>query len=83
MFKERKMPLIKIISDREIPDSFFSPRRTEVPPETVGKIISDVRSRGDEALREYSEQFDKFNPPEFEIKKDIIVECEARLKKQN
>lgn len=77
------MPLIKIISDREIPDSFFSPRRTEVPPETVGKIISDVRSRGDEALREYSEQFDKFNPPEFEIKKDIIVECEARLKKQN
>lgn len=77
------MPLIKIISDKEIPDSFFSPRRAEVPAETVGKIISDVRSRGDKALHEYSEQFDKYNPTEFEIKKEIVEECEQRLKNKN
>ena len=30
---------------------------------TVGSIIADVAKRGDEAVRELSERFDKWSPP--------------------
>jgi len=30
--------------------------------ETVENILADIESRGDEAIREYSEKFDKWTP---------------------
>ncbi len=39
---------------------------------SVGGIISDVRFRGDEALREYSEKFDKVKIKDFEVSRDEI-----------
>lgn len=77
------MPLINIISEDEIPDSFFSPRRAEVPAETVGEIIKNVRAEGDDALHEYCARFDAFDPPHFEIGGDIVQECVSELKRTN
>ena len=39
---------------------------------TVESIIADVRARGDEAVRELSERFDKWSPPSFRLSDDEI-----------
>ncbi|MEQ8194548.1 MAG: histidinol dehydrogenase, partial [Rhodospirillales bacterium] len=41
---------------------------------TVEKIIADVRARGDEAVRELSQQFDSWNPETFLLPRDKIDE---------
>lgn len=40
--------------------------------ETVASIVSDVRARGDEAVREYSEKFDGWSPASFRLDADEI-----------
>jgi sulfopropanediol 3-dehydrogenase len=35
--------------------------------ETVAKIIADVRQRGDAAVRELSDRFDGWSPPDFRL----------------
>lgn len=35
--------------------------------ETVAGVIADIRERGDSAVREYSEKFDKWSPDEFKL----------------
>ena len=40
--------------------------------QTVEGIISDVKARGDKAVRELSEKFDKWSPPSFRLSKDEI-----------
>jgi len=35
--------------------------------DTVTGIIEDIESRGETALREISEKFDKWNPPTFRL----------------
>jgi len=40
--------------------------------ETVARVIEDVRSRGDAAVREYSERFDGWSPPSFRLGADEI-----------
>ena len=40
---------------------------------TVESIIADVARRGDEAVRELSERFDKWLPPRFRLSKDEIT----------
>ncbi|UBV44369.1 histidinol dehydrogenase (plasmid) [Deinococcus taeanensis] len=39
----------------------------ETVQQTVRGIIADVRARGDEALREYSQAFDRWNPAQFRL----------------
>ena len=39
---------------------------------TVRGIIDDVRARGDAAVREYSERFDRWSPPSFRLAPDEI-----------
>jgi sulfopropanediol 3-dehydrogenase len=39
---------------------------------TVGGIIDDIRARGDAAVREYSERFDRWSPPSFRLAADEI-----------
>ena len=43
----------------------------------VTSVIDDIRARGDEAVRTYSEKFDKWSPPSFELSateiQDIII----------
>jgi sulfopropanediol 3-dehydrogenase len=40
--------------------------------ETVSTVLSDIRARGDAAVREYSERFDKWSPEEFRLSAEQI-----------
>ena len=51
--------------------------------EIVTGIIEDIESRGETALREISEKFDKWNPPAFRMSEQQIEACLAELSKQN
>ena len=51
-------------------------------PTIVAGIIDDVRSRGDEAVREYSERFDNWSPTSFELDADDIARIVADVPQQ-
>ncbi|MDV6264593.1 histidinol dehydrogenase [Rhodococcoides yunnanense] len=39
---------------------------------TVSGVIADIRSRGDDAVREYSEKFDKWSPETFRLSEEEV-----------
>jgi sulfopropanediol 3-dehydrogenase len=47
--------------------------------ETVAQIIVDVRKRGDTAVRELSERFDGWSPPNFRLSRDEIDSLAASV----
>ena len=47
--------------------------------EAVERIIADIGSRGDAALREYSERFDRWSPESFRLDADEIEACRRSL----
>ncbi|SMB81918.1 histidinol dehydrogenase [Deinococcus hopiensis] len=47
--------------------------------QTVRGIIADVRERGDEALRAYSQKFDGWNPPQFRLSPEQIGQLVAQV----
>ena len=49
---------------------------------TVEAIIADVRARGDGAVRELSERFDKWSPPSFRLSDDEIRALVAKVSAQ-
>ena len=48
----------------------------------VSRIVADVAERGDIAVREYSEKFDKWNPETFRLSAKQVADCVAQLSKQ-
>src|SRR5437588_134138 len=48
----------------------------------VTSIIEDIESRGETALREISEKFDKWNPPAFRLSEQQIEDCLSQLSAQ-
>jgi sulfopropanediol 3-dehydrogenase len=42
---------------------------------TVENIVADIEERGEKAVREYSEKFDKWNPPALRLSQDEIQAC--------
>jgi sulfopropanediol 3-dehydrogenase len=46
---------------------------------TVEAILSDIAVRGESAVREYSEKFDKWSPPSFKLSESEIAECLCAL----
>lgn len=48
----------------------------------VQKVLDDVRLRGDEALKDYTEQFDKVKPEAIEVSKEEMVEAEKLVSVQ-
>ena len=50
--------------------------------ETVTEVIAQVRERGDAAVREYSEKFDRWSPEDFALSADQIEEIVARVPAQ-
>jgi sulfopropanediol 3-dehydrogenase len=46
---------------------------------TVEQIIADIASRGDAAVREYSERFDKWSPASLRLSDAEIAACVAQL----
>ena len=49
---------------------------------TVEGILSDIQARGDAAVREYSQKFDKWAPPSFRLTQPEIEACFAQLTPQ-
>ncbi|MBV8505260.1 MAG: histidinol dehydrogenase, partial [Alphaproteobacteria bacterium] len=49
---------------------------------TVETIIADVAKRGDAAVREMSERFDKWSPPSFRLSEDEVAALIARVAPQ-
>lgn len=49
---------------------------------TVEKVIQDIRTRGDAAVREYSQKFDNYAPQSFLLGEDQLTEIMARVPKQ-
>jgi sulfopropanediol 3-dehydrogenase len=50
--------------------------------QTVETIIADIEQRGEQAVREYSEKFDKWNPPALRLSQDEIQACIDALSPQ-
>ncbi|KAJ2903057.1 histidinol dehydrogenase [Zalerion maritima] len=48
----------------------------------VSGVIDDIRARGDTAVREYSEKFDKWSPPSFRLSQADIDACMAKVSPQ-
>lgn len=48
----------------------------------VEEVIADISARGDDALREYSTKFDKWNPSQFRLSQEQIDACIAELTEQ-
>ena len=48
----------------------------------VEDILTDIESRGDEAIREYSEKFDKWTPKSFRLSKCDIQDCYDQVDEQ-
>ena len=46
---------------------------------TVEDIIADIGARGDRALRDYSERFDRWSPDSFRLDADTIESCRQSL----
>lgn len=44
--------------------------------DTVQKVLDDVRTHGDDAVKKYTEQFDKVNLDTFEVTREEIAEAE-------
>jgi sulfopropanediol 3-dehydrogenase len=49
---------------------------------TVEGILGDIGARGEAAVREYSEKFDKWSPASFRLTDDDIAECVRALPRQ-
>src|SRR5271169_2795416 len=49
---------------------------------TVETIIADVAKRGDDAVRELSERFDKWSPPSFRLSDGEIRDLVAKVSPQ-
>jgi len=45
----------------------------------VESILADIEKRGDEAVREYSEQFDRWSPDQFQLSAQQIQDCREQL----
>lgn len=49
---------------------------------TVEGILADIAARGEAAVREYSEKFDKWSPKSFRLSESEIAECMSALPQQ-
>ena len=47
--------------------------------DTVARVIDDIRSRGDGAVREYSSKFDGWSPDSFRLGTDAIADIVATV----
>ena len=51
--------------------------------ETVASTLSDIENRGDDAVRELSEKFDRYSPPSFRLTASEIEAMTARVSSQD
>ena len=51
--------------------------------EIVSSILSDIETRGEDAVRELSQKFDRWNPEQFTLSENEIDGCIAQISKQD
>ncbi len=51
--------------------------------ETVENILDDIKARGDDALKDYSEKFDNWRPDNFRLSRAEIDACYDQVTEQN
>jgi sulfopropanediol 3-dehydrogenase len=64
------------------PSGVAAPGDDDGVRDTVRGIIADVRERGDAAVREYSERFDRWSPASFRLSDERIAEIVATVPEQ-
>jgi sulfopropanediol 3-dehydrogenase len=64
------------------PSGVAAPGDDDGVRDTVRGIIADVRERGDVAVREYSERFDRWSPASFRLSDERIAEIVATVPEQ-
>src|SRR5204863_6304827 len=50
--------------------------------DTVERMLADIEARGDKAIREYSEKFDRWSPPSFRLTQKDIAALIAKVAPQ-
>lgn len=75
--------MIKIQKYSEIEDEFFAGRDFGDSIESVNTVLKDVKSRGDEALKEYGAKFDKIDLESFEISQETLKASADKMKAEN
>jgi histidinol dehydrogenase len=71
---------MRIIKDTEIDGKFYEFKDTEILPK-VYEILDDIKKKGDEAVKEYTEKFDKVKLAELRINDNEIKEAYKALDK--
>jgi len=56
-----------------------SPQDTEHVHDTVRRILADIRTNGDDAVRRYARQFDRWESEQFRVDEDTIRKAERAL----
>ena len=64
-----------------VPKEQVAQGRSDVA-DTVRGILADVRARGDEAVREYSQKFDGWSPESFRLSAEQVAEITAGVPEQ-
>lgn len=64
------------------PDKSNGATQTLDVPSIVKGVIDDIRARGDEAVRSYSEKFDKWSPESFRLSETQIKDIIATVPEQ-
>ncbi len=75
--------MIKIQKISEIEKSFFGERDFGDSIQSVRDILRDVKTRGDEALHDYSKKFDVASPDSFLIAESTLKACAEKMQKEN
>jgi sulfopropanediol 3-dehydrogenase len=73
---------VKFQALKEPAQSFVQRGSTQQVQDTVKDVIADIRTRGDQAVREYSEKFDKYAPGTFLLGEEQLDEIMARVPQQ-
>ena len=75
--------MIKIQKYSEVSPDFFSGRNFTGTIESVQTVLNDVKSRGNAALKEYSEKFDKIPLENFEVSQETLKKAADKMKAEN
>lgn len=67
---------------KSTPETAEDRQRSTDVQHTVSEVIADVRARGDAAVREYSEKFDRWSPESFLLGNDQIEQIVATVPRQ-
>lgn len=72
--------MIKIQKYEDVEEKFFSGREFTGTIDSVQAVLNDVKERGDAALAEYSEKFDRIALSSFEVKSEVLKAAADKMK---